>query len=341
MRPVHGRHWRRRRRIDGPVLELAFAPTAAVALVAGLAVELRLFAPGRVPGRREAIVWSAGWLILALAVAVGIALAGGPAGEWTTVYLIERSLSLDNVFLFSLLLAYFLVPPELRGRVVLIGIAGALLPRGIAIAGGVALVESVEAIVYVFGALLLFVAYRALRGADEASDPAANPMLRFVRRLVPTTDDFRGRPLVRTRSRPSLRHAAAAGGGRGHRRRHRLRRRLDPGGLRGDARPARDLDRERVRAARARLPARSRRDPRPPLPLHRRDDRARPRVRRDQDPRRRRCPDQRPRFTRRRRGAPRRRDRRLARGRPSRPASSDQGSDATPASVPEGTEDSE
>ena len=177
------------------MLELAFAPTAAVALVAGLAVELRLFAPGRAPGRREAIVWSAGWLLLALAVAVGIALAGGPAGEWTTVYLIERSLSLDNVFLFSLLLAYFLVPPELRGRVILIGIAGALLLRGLAIAGGVALVESVEAIVYVFGALLLFVAYRALRGADEASDPAANPMLRFVRRLVPTTDDFRGRRL--------------------------------------------------------------------------------------------------------------------------------------------------
>jgi predicted tellurium resistance membrane protein TerC len=91
------------------------------------------------------------------------------------------------VFLFSLLLAYFLVPPELRGRVILIGIAGALLLRGSAIAGGVALVESVEAIVYVFGALLLFVAYRALRGADEASDPEANPVLRFVRRLVPTT----------------------------------------------------------------------------------------------------------------------------------------------------------
>jgi tellurite resistance protein TerC len=176
-------------------LELAFAPTAAVALVAGLAVELRLFAPRRVPGWREAIVWSASWLILALAVAVGIALAGGLAGEWTTVYLIERSLSLDNVFLFSLLLAYFLVPPELRGRVVLIGVAGALLLRGIAIASGLALVESVEAIVYVFGALLLFVAYRALRGADEASDPAANPILRFVRRLVPTTDDFRGRRL--------------------------------------------------------------------------------------------------------------------------------------------------
>jgi tellurite resistance protein TerC len=59
----------------------------------------------------------------------------------------------------------------------------------------VALVESVDAIVYLFGALLLFVAYRALRGADEASDPAANPVLRFVRRLLPSTDDFRGRRL--------------------------------------------------------------------------------------------------------------------------------------------------
>ena len=175
--------------------ELAFAPTAAFAVAAGLAVELRLFAPGRAPGRREAVIWSAGWLLLAIAVAVGIALAGAPAGEWTTVYLIERSLSLDNVFLFSLLLAYFLVPLELRGRVVLIGIAGALLLRGIAIAGGVALVESVEAIIYVFGALLLVVAYRALRGADEASDPAANPLLRFVRRLVPISNDFRGRRL--------------------------------------------------------------------------------------------------------------------------------------------------
>ena len=120
-------------------------PIAAVAVVAGLAVELRRFAPGRAPGQREAVVWSAGWSCSLFAFALGTALAGGPAGEWTTVYLIERSLSLDNVFLFSLLLAYFLVPLELRGRVVLIGIAGALLLRGIAIAGGVALVESVEA----------------------------------------------------------------------------------------------------------------------------------------------------------------------------------------------------
>jgi tellurite resistance protein TerC len=176
-------------------VELAFAPAAAAAVVAGLGVELRLFAPRRMPRRNEAIVWSLGWLLLAAAVAAGIALAGGPTGEWTTVYLIERSLSLDNVFLFSLLIAYFLVPPELRGRVIVIGIAGALVLRAVAIVAGVSLIESVEAVVYVFGLLLLFVAYRAFRGAAEESDPAANPVMRLFRRTIPTTNEFRGRRL--------------------------------------------------------------------------------------------------------------------------------------------------
>ena len=176
-------------------MELAFTLAAAVVVVAGLAVELRLFAVNREPRRGEAIAWSIGWLLLAVAVAVGITLAGGPTGEWTTVYLIERSLSLDNVFLFSLLLAYFLVPTELRGRVIVIGIAGALVLRGVAIAGGLALIEIIEPVVYAFGFLLLYVAYRAFRGAAEESDPSASPALRLVRRAIPTTADFRGRRL--------------------------------------------------------------------------------------------------------------------------------------------------
>jgi tellurite resistance protein TerC len=176
-------------------VELALAPAAALAVLVGLGVELRLFAASRTPSRGEAIAWSTGWLLLAVAVSVGIALTGGPSGEWTTVYLIERSLSLDNVFLFSLLLAYFLVPRELRGRVIVIGIAGALVLRGVAIAGGLALVESAEAVVYAFGVLLIYVAYRTFRGAAEQADPDANPALRLVRRIIPTTDDFRGRRL--------------------------------------------------------------------------------------------------------------------------------------------------
>jgi tellurite resistance protein TerC len=176
-------------------VDAAFAPAAVVAVAAGLGVEWRLFAPRRAPRRGEAIAWSSGWLVVALAAALGIALVGGPAGEWSTVYLIERSLSLDNVFLFSLLLTYFLVPVELRGRVIVLGIVGALLLRAAAITAGVALIESVELVVYVFGVLLLGVAVRALRGRDEHADPAENRALRLVRRVIPTTDDFRGRRL--------------------------------------------------------------------------------------------------------------------------------------------------
>jgi tellurite resistance protein TerC len=177
---------------------LAYTLAAAAAVLAGLIVEFRLFAPGREPRRGEAIAWSIGWLALAAAVATVIALASGPVGEWTTVYLIERSLSLDNVFLFTLLLAYFAVPPELRGRVIIIGIIGALVLRGVAIVAGLALVEAAEVVVYAFGVLLLYVAYRAFRGTAAERDPGANPALRLVRRAVPTTDDYRGgRLLVR------------------------------------------------------------------------------------------------------------------------------------------------
>jgi tellurite resistance protein TerC len=177
-------------------VDVIFAPAAAAAVGLGLGLEQRLFAPRRTPRRREAVVWSVGWLLLACVVAAVIALTGGPAGEWSTVYLIERSLSLDNVFLFSLLLAYFLVPPELRGRVILVGITGALVLRGVAIAAGLALVESAAAIVYAFWVLLIYVAYRTFRGGAEEADPSASPVLRLVRRTLPITSDFRGRRLL-------------------------------------------------------------------------------------------------------------------------------------------------
>jgi tellurite resistance protein TerC len=99
------------------------------------------------------------------------------------------------VFLFSLLLAYFLVPAELRGQVIAIGIVGALLLRGVAIATGLALIDRLEAVVYGFGVLLVYVAYRALRGSAGASDPTANPALRVVQRVIPTTAEFHGRRL--------------------------------------------------------------------------------------------------------------------------------------------------
>lgn len=183
-------------------MEWLFVTAGAAAVLAGLLVEQRFFAPRREARSGEAIAWSIGWLALALLTASAIAIAGGPAGAWTTVYLIERSLSLDNVFLFSLLLAFFVVPRELRGRVITIGIIGALLLRGLAIVSGLALVEAVEPVVYAFGALLLYVAYRALGRKPEAADPGDNRALRLVRRLIPTTEEFSGaRLFVRERGR--------------------------------------------------------------------------------------------------------------------------------------------
>jgi tellurite resistance protein TerC len=179
-----------------------FVLIAAVTVAAGLAAEMLFFAREREPRRREAIVWSVGWLGLAAAVAGGLVLSGESAGPWTTVYLIERSLSLDNVFVFSLLLASLSVPAELRGRVVAIGVAGALILRGAAILAGLALIEAIEPVVYVFGVALLYVSYRAFRGGAEDGDPTDNPLLGRVRRVLPTTPDFRGtRLLVREEGR--------------------------------------------------------------------------------------------------------------------------------------------
>jgi tellurite resistance protein TerC len=183
-------------------MDVALALAAGTAVVAGLVLEARMFARGHSPGRDQAIAWAIGWTVASLAAGAVIAAAGGPAGAWTTVYLIERSLSLDNVFLFSVLLASFAVPPELRIRVVAIGIAGALVVRGVAITIGIAVIDAVEPVVYVFGVLLLLVAFRTYRGSDETRDPADGRVLRVVRRAVPTTDDFRGRRfLVREEGR--------------------------------------------------------------------------------------------------------------------------------------------
>src|SRR5215207_6143249 len=108
-----------------------------------LALDVRFFAHGREATFRESVVWSLGWLALGLCVtAVVFALNGSEDGvNYLTVYLIERSLSLDNLFVFILLFAYFGVPEEQRARLLFWGIVAALVLRGLAILGGVALIE--------------------------------------------------------------------------------------------------------------------------------------------------------------------------------------------------------
>jgi tellurite resistance protein TerC len=170
------------------------APWAALiaALIFFLWLDLHFFARGREPSFREAIWWSIGWLALSLLAAVPVLLLEGTedAVTYTTVYLIERSLSLDNLFVFLLLFAYFGVPYEHRPRLLFYGIVAALALRGVFILGGSELLERVHVLIYVLGALLIVLAYRIWRGVAENVDPDRNLMVRLVRKVYPVTGEF-------------------------------------------------------------------------------------------------------------------------------------------------------
>ena len=111
---------------------------------------------------------------------------------YTTVYLIERSLSLDNLFVFLLLFAYFGVPYERRPRLLFWGIVAALALRGVFILAGTTLIEQFHVVIYLLGVALLVLAYRIWRGVAENVDPDKNLMVRLVRRFYPVTGDFHG-----------------------------------------------------------------------------------------------------------------------------------------------------
>jgi tellurite resistance protein TerC len=174
--------------------ELAPWLVLVAALFFFLWLDLHFFARGRIPSFRESVVWSLGWLTLGLLATVVILVVydADRALNYTTVYLIERSLSLDNLFVFLLLFAYFGTPIELRPRLLFFGIALALAMRGLAILGGVALIERFHIVIYLLGALLILLAYRILRGVDENVDPDKNLMVRAVRRVMPVTDEYHG-----------------------------------------------------------------------------------------------------------------------------------------------------
>jgi tellurite resistance protein TerC len=176
--------------IEGP------GPWLALALVTVglLMVDAKVFAPGRTPTFREGVVWSIGWLGLALLVApvVWLLSSADDAVTYTTIYFVERSLSLDNLFVFLLLFSYFAVPEQHRANLLFWGIVAALALRGLAILGGVALIEQFHFVIYVLGALLLLLAWRILRGVEENVDPDRNLMVRGLRKVLPVADRFDG-----------------------------------------------------------------------------------------------------------------------------------------------------
>jgi tellurite resistance protein TerC len=166
---------------------LAWVVLSAV-LVILLAVDLKLFARGREPSFKEGAVWSVGWLVLSLAAALVIwpIRGGSDAAEYVTVYLVERSLSLDNLFVFLMLFAYFAIPQERRAKLLFWGIVAALVLRGVAILGGIQLIESFHAVVYVLGATLIVLAWRIWTQDENEKDPEDNVFVRAARKLGTT-----------------------------------------------------------------------------------------------------------------------------------------------------------
>jgi tellurite resistance protein TerC len=163
-----------------------------VAAIAALLVfDLKAVGRGQpAPSLRTAAVWSAAWTALAIAfTGVLAAFAGGDrAGEYLSGFLIEKSLSLDNLFVFAVLLAYFGVPADSQRRVLVWGIAGAIVLRAIFVVAGAAALDAFHATIYVFGALLVITAINLARqGADEV-DVEQTRLMRLLRRTVPMGD---------------------------------------------------------------------------------------------------------------------------------------------------------
>lgn len=166
----------------------------AALIIAMLAIDLFAHRKAHIIGFREAAWWSALWIGLALAFAVVVTLTlGTTAGvEFTTAWLLEKSLSVDNLFVFALIFGYFAVPREYQHRVLFFGVLGALVFRGIFLALGVAVVSTFTAVLFVFAAILLYSAYKLLKDDDETYDPGKSIAVRLLRKVIPVRDEYAG-----------------------------------------------------------------------------------------------------------------------------------------------------
>ncbi|WP_432526108.1 TerC family protein [Kineococcus mangrovi] len=165
-----------------------------VVIVVMLAIDLLGHRGAHVIQFKEAAIWSGVWVTVALIFGGIIFWAyGAEAGTaYTTAWLLEKSLSVDNLFVFALIFGYFKVPREYQHRVLFLGVLGALVFRGIFLGVGVAVVERFTAILFVFGAILLWSAWKMLKGDDDDIDPGTNIGVRMLKRVVPLKDEYHG-----------------------------------------------------------------------------------------------------------------------------------------------------
>ncbi|MGW2397546.1 TerC family protein [Kitasatospora sp. NPDC001664] len=177
--------------LDVPAwLWVAFVATVVVAL----AVDLLAHRSAHVIGFREAAAWSGVWIGLALAFAAVVFLVLGvtPGTEYVTAWLLEKSLSVDNLFVFALIFGYFKVPRAYQHRVLFFGVMGALVFRGVFLSLGVAVVSRFTAVLFVFAAVLFYSTYKILKEEDDSFDPSRSLAVRLLRKLVPVQDEYAG-----------------------------------------------------------------------------------------------------------------------------------------------------
>jgi tellurite resistance protein TerC len=176
--------------------ELIYEWAGFVLLIVGaLAADLRLFhRKAHKVSVKEALLESARWIGLSLAFGLYIYLSRGrEAGiEFLTGYLLEKSLSVDNIFVFVLIFSSMRIPERSQHKLLFYGIGGALVMRGIFVMAGVALMEKIQSVSFVFAAILLIAGLRMLRPGVQSVQPERNPIVRLARRVIPFADHYEG-----------------------------------------------------------------------------------------------------------------------------------------------------
>lgn len=147
---------------------------------------------------REALVWSIFWVVISLLFCLILFIwdKHTDALEYLTGYLIEKALSVDNLFVFIVIFAYFRVPTYLQHRVLFFGILGALLMRAAFIVVGAVLISMFHWVMYFFGLVLLFTGGKMLFGSDVEVDPGKNFVIRFFKKFCPVTEDYEGQRFI-------------------------------------------------------------------------------------------------------------------------------------------------
>jgi tellurite resistance protein TerC len=177
--------------LDVPIW--AWAALAAI-IVVMLLIDLFGHRGAHIIGFREAATWSAIWVGISIvfAIVVGVTFGANAGVEFTTAWLLEKSLSVDNLFVFALIFGYFKVPREYQHRVLFFGVVGALIFRGIFLALGVAVVSKFTVVLFVFAAILLYSAWKLLKDEDDSYDPSKSVAVRLLRKVVPVQDEYAG-----------------------------------------------------------------------------------------------------------------------------------------------------